>query len=174
MIAETEGGLMDRDIGIRVATTICCGCEKRGPPAVMYDPASKMHKYLQCEVGMSDSESIMRQMVLKADVDMPEDTVRAAMQQGAKEGYVSTIPDGMVGKLEKLMGDAGGGGETLETGHPTTVDLRKAIVAKAKTQTRRQTWLSSSRFVQRLQFQSQHRQHHHHHHHKHNCCRQCC
>ena len=36
MVAEKEGGLMDRDEGIRIATNICSACEVAGPPAVMW------------------------------------------------------------------------------------------------------------------------------------------
>ena len=126
MIAEKEGGLMDRAIGIRVATEICSGCERRGPPATMWDPAGKILKYLHCEVGMSDSESTMRQNILNADVDMPEESVIAAMQQGKKEGLVSVIPEGVCGKLADYAADVpskGAGNEDPETTHPKGLDL---------------------------------------------------
>ena len=42
VIAEKEGGLMDRDTGMRVATAICTAAEKRGPPALMYDRSGKL------------------------------------------------------------------------------------------------------------------------------------
>ena len=117
---------MDRATGIRVATEICSGCERRGPPALMWDPAGKILKYLHCEVGMSDSESTMRQNILNADVDTPEESVIAATQQGKKEGLVSVIPEGMCGKLADYAADVPSkraGNEDPETTHPKGLDL---------------------------------------------------
>jgi hypothetical protein len=91
-IAEKEGGLMDRDFGVRVATSICTLCEKKGPPALMWDSVGSVMKYLHCEVGISDIQSKTRSSILSADLDMDEDVVRQAMQMGVAEGLSPQIP----------------------------------------------------------------------------------
>jgi hypothetical protein len=105
VIAEKEGGLMDRETGIRIATSICNSCEKRGPPAVMYDPIGKVLKFLHCEIGVSEAESTMRQNILSADIDMPEDAIKQAMQQGASDGLLADIPADAFGKLPSVCVD---------------------------------------------------------------------
>jgi hypothetical protein len=95
-IAEKEGGLMDRETGIRVAKSICTLCEKKGPPALMWDGAASIMKYLHCEVGVSDIQSKTRSSILSADVEMDEETIRKAMQMGMAEGLSPQIPPGEI------------------------------------------------------------------------------
>ena len=36
-LVEAEGGLVNREFGIEVATNIATACEKKGPPLIMWD-----------------------------------------------------------------------------------------------------------------------------------------
>ena len=99
VIVEKEGGRMDRETGMRVAHAICSHCEKKGAPAVMWDAAAGIMKYLHCEVGVSDVQTKVRKSILSADVDMDEDCVRMAMQQGLAEGLSTKIPPEQLGKI---------------------------------------------------------------------------
>ena len=92
VIVEKEGGLMDRDFGIRIATNICTHCETKGPPAFMWDPAAKCIKYLHAEMGKSDIQTKARQSILSADAEMDDETVRRAMQQAENEGLSASVP----------------------------------------------------------------------------------
>ena len=92
VIAEKEGGLMDRDEGIRIATNICSACERTGPPAVMWDPAGKVLKYMHCEIGVSDAETKMRKSILDAELDMDSDEVIQMMQRGVRDGMIKDLP----------------------------------------------------------------------------------
>ena len=98
MIVEKEGGLLNKEFAMAVATNICKRCESKGPPAVMYDPAGEVVRYLHCELGVTDAQSRMRTSILSAEVDMPENEVRLAMQQAANEGLSSTIPSEALAK----------------------------------------------------------------------------
>ena len=55
MIAQMEGGLMDRETGVRVATAICEACERAG--LMLLDPVAQIVKYLHSEAGVSDAET---------------------------------------------------------------------------------------------------------------------
>ena len=92
MIAQKEGGLMDREFGIRIATNICEHATKKGPPAVMWDPTGQCLKYLHCQLGKSDIQTRARKSVLSADVEMDAETIRLAMQQAEEEGLSTEIP----------------------------------------------------------------------------------
>ena len=98
-IAQKEGGLVNREHGIKVATHICSWCEKKGSPATMWDGAAGVVKYLYCELGVSDVQTKARKSILSADVEMDEDCVRMAMQQGVNDGLSPTIPQEHLGKF---------------------------------------------------------------------------
>ena len=99
MLSEKEGGLMDRDFGIKVASSIATACERKGPPALLWDPVAKCIKYLHCVIGKSEAETKMRQSILSADVEMDPESVVAAMQQGKAAGLVDEIPESEKGKF---------------------------------------------------------------------------
>ena len=92
VIAEKEGGLMNKEYGMQCATNICTGCEARGVPFVMWDGAAKCKKYMHCEVGQSDIQTRTRSSIMQADVDIDEETVRLAMQQAKAEGLSAAPP----------------------------------------------------------------------------------
>ena len=58
MIAQMEGGLMDYDTGVRVATAICTACERAG--LYLWDPVAQIVKYLHTEANVSDAETQAR------------------------------------------------------------------------------------------------------------------
>ena len=72
-IAQDEGGLMDREAGIRVATSWCRGCEKVGPPLMMYDGQASIIRYLHVEQGTNESDKKLRNMTLTGEVDLGQD-----------------------------------------------------------------------------------------------------
>ena len=99
MLAEKEGGLMDREFGIKVAKNIAGKCEKAGPPAIMYDSAAGVVKYLHCETGKSDIQTRTRQSILSADADMDPEAIRMATQQANAEGLSADIPKCALGNI---------------------------------------------------------------------------
>ena len=108
VIAEKEGGLMNRDFGIKVATSICSKCELKGPPALLWDPTAQCIKYLHCEVGKNEAQTRMRQSILSADIEMEAASIEAALKMGDAEGLQTAIPAGELGGLHNLCAQTGG------------------------------------------------------------------
>ena len=50
-------------------------------------------------MGQNDVQTRMRSSILSADVEMDQEQVRMAMQQGVKDGLVSEVPSELVGKI---------------------------------------------------------------------------
>ena len=98
VIAEKEGGLMDREWGMRIASNICAACERKGPPAYMWDPVAGCIKYLHAEVGHSDIQTKARNSIMNADVEMDPEHVRLAMQQASSEGLTANVPPSELGQ----------------------------------------------------------------------------
>jgi hypothetical protein len=143
VIAEKEGGLMDRAFGLQVAANIAAHCKTKGPPALMWDEVGKVVKYLHCEQGQSDIQSRTRSSILSADAEMEPEVIRLAMQQATTEGLVP-VPEEEFAKLlgtivteSPLPIEAAGGGKKAvdeakpeETGNePPELDL-KALTQK--------------------------------------------
>ena len=133
VIAEKEGGLMDREWGMRIASNICAACERKGPPAYMWDAGAGCIKYLHAEVGHSDTQTKARNSIMNADVEMDPEHVRLAMQQASSEGLTANVPPSELGqhhgskahdqgadttakkvKKEPAAGEAAGDGNILE------------------------------------------------------------
>ena len=87
-IAQKEGGLIDKETGMRCATNWAAHCEKKGGICSVYDPAAKSVKYLHFETGVSEKISNARRQILQADVDMAPELVQQAMKQMAADGLV--------------------------------------------------------------------------------------
>jgi hypothetical protein len=98
VIAEKEGGLMDREFGTKIAQNIATRCEHKGPPAVMWDDAAGCIKYLHCEIGKSDLQTKTRQSILSADAEMDPEAIRIAMQQASDEG-LAQVPKEQLGNI---------------------------------------------------------------------------
>ena len=103
-IAQDEGGLMDKEFGVKRAKNYCGFCEKKknGEGAVVYDPGTKVLQYLHFDTGVSEKMSRTRRQFLDADVDLPEEAVLAAMQKAKSEGLEVHVPAELLGKLETI------------------------------------------------------------------------
>ena len=91
-IVEAEGGLVNREFAVEVATNICSAAERAGPPCVMWDKDGKVMRYIYGVEGVEDEFTTLRQMVVKGDVDLPPETLRAALEAGEAEGFSANIP----------------------------------------------------------------------------------
>jgi hypothetical protein len=105
VIAEKEGGLMDKETGMRAARSICSHCEKKGAPFLMWDEVAGLMKFLHCELGVSDVQTKTRKSILQADIDMDEDCIRMAMKQGLADGLSPKIPPDQWGKIHGASGN---------------------------------------------------------------------
>lgn len=108
-MVEAEGGLMNRDFAISICTNIAEACEARGPPCVLWDPVGKCKRYLHGEEGVDDEFVTLRNLVVRGDVDLPQDVLAQALKAGENEGLCAIIPP-----------DAPSGVDNIEAGnsHP--------------------------------------------------------
>ena len=136
-IAQDEGGLMDKEFGMRIATNICSACERKGPPACLWDAGAGVMKYLHCVMGVTELQTRTRQSILSADVEMDPDTIRIALQQGSKEGLSTVVPPGQLGNLPTTAAIADGalaiadGALAIEDKHQLAAKLLQQLLAPA-------------------------------------------
>ena len=81
-IVEAEGGIVNKDFGIMVATNICKACEKKGPPFAMWDAAGGCMRYLHGEEGVDDEFVTVRKMLVKGEVDLSNEILSKALVAG--------------------------------------------------------------------------------------------
>ena len=81
-IVEAEGGIVNKDFGIMVATNICKACEKKGPPFAMWDAAGGCMRYLHGEEGVDDEFVTVRKMLVKGEMDVPDEILSKALVAG--------------------------------------------------------------------------------------------
>ena len=91
-MVEAEGGAINKEFGIAVATNIAEAFEARGPPLVLWDPVGKCKRYIHGEEGVDDEFTTLRKLVLQGDVDLPQDVLAHALQAGESEGLSALIP----------------------------------------------------------------------------------
>ena len=91
-IAESEGGLMDRDTGIRCSRNICKRNEARGFPFAQWDPESKIMKYMHFSSGISEEFTQARTLMLSGELDVDSSIVQQAMQEAKSEGLTAPPP----------------------------------------------------------------------------------
>ena len=116
-MVDAEGGVMNKEFAIQVATNYAEACEKQGPPFVMWDPCRKCMCYLHGEEGIEDEFVTMRKMLLEGEVDMPQEMLLNALQHGEGVGLSADIPE--IAKQQRGALTAGLGVEPLAP-MPTT------------------------------------------------------
>ena len=101
-MVEAEGGLMNREFAMEIATNINTACEAKGAPCVLWDPVKKCKVYIHGEEGIDDEFITLRKLVVQGDVDLPQETLLNALNIGEKEGFTAEIPHDAVSELEQV------------------------------------------------------------------------
>ena len=112
-IAEKEGGLMDRETGIRCSANYCDFAEDKGT-LVGYDSASKIIKYLYFQSGVNEKLAKCRKKVLSADVDMSAEEVASVLQQREVEGLVE-VPSSLKRDHQRIAAESLKGSMSAES-----------------------------------------------------------
>ena len=84
VIAEREGGLMDRTTGMHCATHYCKFAEQK-TGMVAFDSAADIVKFLHFKSGVNEKLTKCRTQLIKADIDMaPEVVIKQTTEASAK------------------------------------------------------------------------------------------
>jgi hypothetical protein len=121
VIAQAEGGLMDRDTGIRCARNHCSKMEKRGPPFVMWDNDAGILKYMHFENGISEEYTKARQLLLSGTLDLDSDVIKEAMQQSEAEGLSHAVPAGAMGNFPQTSDMPRSSNDPINASSPSQV-----------------------------------------------------
>ena len=129
-MVEAEGGLMNKEFGMQVATNIATCFERRGPPFVMYDGVGKCMRYLHGEEGVDDEFCTAKKLVLSGELDIPEEIIQKALEQGRSEGLTDEIPLG----ASRLPIASAGAADGIEVDTvPYNKDLKRRDVSPERT-----------------------------------------
>ncbi len=65
---------------------------KRGPPFALWDRSTKCKRLLHIEAGTDEDFSQKRSLLLHAELAIPDDMVKDAMEMGLREGLSPQVP----------------------------------------------------------------------------------